>query len=68
MNTNITVPEFKIHKFSSNFDRMLYQEKCNVSVLFGTLFYDAFSVSRLHSVDDRMTSDDDDVDFYCSLF
>jgi hypothetical protein len=24
---------------------------------FGTIFYDAFSVTRLHSVDDRVTSD-----------
>jgi hypothetical protein len=28
--------------------------------IFGSLFYDAFSVSRPYSVDDRVTSDDND--------
>jgi hypothetical protein len=30
-----------------------------MQILFDTLFYDAFSVTKLYRVDDRMTSDDD---------
>jgi hypothetical protein len=30
------------------------------SCLFGSLFYDAFSVTTLYSIDDRVTNDDDE--------